>query len=89
MTTGALSAYFEARLKPALRTLLDRAIAVGEVRADLEIDDLLGAVAGLCMSAQGSDGLARARRMVAILCDGLRYAPSSAGARRRKTPRTG
>lgn len=67
-----LPAYFERRLKPELRALLDNAAASGEVRADVEADDLLVAVSSLCMSAQGDEGLARARRMVALLTDGLR-----------------
>jgi AcrR family transcriptional regulator len=67
-----LPAYFERRLRPALRTLLDAAAAAGEVRADVEPDDLLRAVARLCMSARDDDPGA-ARRMVALLVDGLRY----------------
>ncbi|MBC8164116.1 MAG: TetR/AcrR family transcriptional regulator [Roseiflexaceae bacterium] len=67
-----LPAYFQQRLQPALRTLLDAAVAAGEVRADVEPDDLLRAVASLCMSAH-DDGPAYARRMVALLVDGLRY----------------
>jgi hypothetical protein len=39
-----LPAYFEKRLRPALRTLLDTAAAAGEVRADIEPDELLRAV---------------------------------------------
>jgi AcrR family transcriptional regulator len=70
-----LPAYFEKRLQPALRTLLEAAAASGEVRADVKPDDLLRAVAGLCMSAH-EDGPARARRMVALLVDGLRYGAS-------------
>ncbi len=65
-----LRAYFEQRLRPALRTLLQSAAAAGEVRADVDADDLLGAVASLCMPAH-DDG--HARRMVALLVDGLRY----------------
>lgn len=72
----ALPAYFEKRLKPALRALLDDAIATGEIRAEAEPDDLLRAVPSLCMSAEGKEGLARARRMVALLVDGLRYGAS-------------
>ena len=73
-----LPAYFETRLRPALRSLLDAAIAEGEVRADVEPDDLLRAVARLCMSAH-DDGPGPARRMVALLVDGLRYGASSSG----------
>ncbi|MEJ0042830.1 MAG: helix-turn-helix domain-containing protein [Rhizomicrobium sp.] len=66
------AAYFNGRLRPALRTLLDAAAASGEVRADIEPDELLSAVAGLCMRAPGEKP-DHARRMVALLVDGLRY----------------
>jgi AcrR family transcriptional regulator len=71
-----LRGYFDQRLKPALRSLLDDAIKAGEIRAGEEPDDLLRAVPSLCMSAEGKEGLARARRMVALLVDGLRYSAS-------------
>jgi AcrR family transcriptional regulator len=48
----SLRAYFEQRVRPALRTLLQSAVAAGEVRDDVESDDLLQAVASLCMPAQ-------------------------------------
>jgi AcrR family transcriptional regulator len=64
-----LRAYFEQRVRPALRTLLESAVAAGEIRNDVESDELLHAVASLCMPAQ-EDG--RAQRMVALLVDGLR-----------------
>jgi AcrR family transcriptional regulator len=67
-----LPAYFEKRLRPALGTLLEGAVAEDEVRAGIEADDLLRAVASLCMSAHDGDP-AYARRMVALLVDGLRY----------------
>jgi AcrR family transcriptional regulator len=67
-----LPAYFEKRLLPALRMLLDSAVAAGEVRADVDADDLLSAVANLCRQAHDEDP-DRTRRMVALLVDGLRY----------------
>jgi AcrR family transcriptional regulator len=73
-----LPAYFQKRLLPAFRTLLEAAAAAGEVRADVEPDDLLGAVASLCMQTH-DDGPAHARRMVALLVDGLRYGASPSG----------
>jgi AcrR family transcriptional regulator len=76
-----LPAYFEQRLRPALRALLDNAVAIGEIRAGVEPDDLLRAVPGLCMSADGKEGLARVRRMVALLVNGLRYGASPSGER--------
>jgi AcrR family transcriptional regulator len=68
----ALPAYFQKRLLPALRTLLAAAAAAGEARADVDADDLLRAVANLCMQAYDA-GPDHARRMVALLVDGLRY----------------
>jgi AcrR family transcriptional regulator len=77
-----LLSYFDQRLRPALRALLGAAVAAGEVRADVDADELLGAVASLCMSAHNA-GPGRAERMVALLVDGLRYgANSSANAPR-------
>jgi len=67
-----LPAYFQARLLPALQTLLDSAVAAGEVRADVNADDLLNAVANLCRRAH-DEAPDHARRMVALLIDGLRY----------------
>jgi AcrR family transcriptional regulator len=67
-----LPGYFDQRLRPALRMLLGAATAAREVRADVDADDLLGAVASLCMSAHNA-GPGRAERMVALLVDGLRY----------------
>ncbi len=67
-----LPGYFDQRLRPALGALLDTAAGAGEVRADVDADELLGAVASLCMSAHNA-GPGRAERMVALLVDGLRY----------------
>jgi AcrR family transcriptional regulator len=71
-----LPAYFQQRLQPAIRTLLESATAAGAVRTDIAADDLLGAVASLCMHAYGQ-GPEHARRMVALLVDGLRYGAGS------------
>ena len=65
-----LPGYFDERLRPALRGLLKA--AAGQVRADVDADELLGAVASLCMSSHNA-GPGRAERMVALLVDGLRY----------------
>ena len=67
-----LPAYFQQRLEPALRKLLESAAAAGEVRTDIAAMDLLGAVASLCMHAY-DQGPKHARRMVSLLVDGLRY----------------
>ena len=72
-----LPAYFRERLKPALRTLLAAAVAAGEVRSDVEPADLLNAVANLSSTAHGG-GPTQARRMVALLVDGLRFGAGTA-----------
>jgi AcrR family transcriptional regulator len=71
-----LPAYFQERLRPALQSLLESAAAAGAVRADVDPDELLHAVASLC--APLHDGSPeRARRMVALLVDGLHYGARS------------
>ncbi len=78
---NALPAYFDARLRPALQTLLDAAARAGEVRSDIQPDDLLRAVGSLCMSTHDNQ-TDYVRRMVALLVDGLRYgADPSTGTR--------
>jgi AcrR family transcriptional regulator len=83
-----LRAYFQQRLRPALQTLLVSAAAAGEVRTDVEADDILGAVASLSMHAF-DQGPEHARRMVSMFVDGLRYVgnhrPQPKKVSRRKT----
>jgi AcrR family transcriptional regulator len=64
--------YFKKRMRPALKTLLDAAVAARVVRPGIEADDLLRAVATLCHGAHGEEP-AYARKMVELLVDGLRY----------------
>jgi AcrR family transcriptional regulator len=69
---NSLPAYFEARLCPALQTLLDAAAAASEIRNDITPYDLLRAVGNLCMPVKDEQS-DYARRMVTLLVDGLRY----------------
>jgi AcrR family transcriptional regulator len=68
----ALPGYFMERLAPALGSLLEAAIASGEIRAGISARDLLHAVANLCMPV-ADEGPDYSQRMVALLVDGLRY----------------
>jgi hypothetical protein len=68
----SLPGYFDRRLRPALRTLLEAAADAGEIRTDVDADELLGAVASLCMSSHNAEP-GRAERMVSLLVDGLRH----------------
>jgi len=72
----ALPAYFDQRFRPALGALPASAAAAGEVRADVDVDDLLRAVANLCLTSD-ADRAGHSRRMVALLIDGLRYGPGT------------
>lgn len=73
---ATLPAYFEKRLNPVLRNLLDTAAAAGELRADVEPYDLLRAAASLCTGIHNGDSKFT-RQMVALLVDGLRYRASA------------
>lgn len=74
---ATLPGHFDQRLRPALQTLLDAAIAAGETREDVETDDLLNAIARLCM-ATNEKKPGQGEQMVALLADGLRYGRASA-----------
>ncbi len=83
-----LPIYFRERFEPVLGSLLERAAACGDMRADVEPYDLLRAIGNLTMSS-GADGDAHTARMVELLVDGLRRAPEvKAGSKRRGAPRT-
>lgn len=71
-TFDPLPIYFNERLMPAFRKLLEAAISSGEVRSDVEADDLLGAIASLSRVAN-DDRPGNRQRMIALLADGLRY----------------
>jgi AcrR family transcriptional regulator len=77
-----LPSYFQRRFVPVLRTLLDTAAKTGEIRSDVDPEDLLRAVGNLTLPARDDDG--HTERMVALLVDGLRYG-TRAGARARQT----
>ncbi len=83
----ALPGYFRQHLEPALQSLLDAAVAAGEIRGDVEPYDLLRAVGNLSV-AGGDDGARHGRRMVDLLIDGLRFsAPGAGNAPARKRPK--
>lgn len=73
---SALPAYFDKHLRPVLENLLDNAIAAGAVRPGIQAADLLRAVSTLCQGPHG-EGTAYAKKMVALIVDGLRYGASA------------
>jgi AcrR family transcriptional regulator len=70
---STLRVRFEERVGPALRMLLDNAVAAGLVHDGEDPLELLGAVANLSVPAPGSTDNSRAYRMVGLLMKGLRY----------------
>ena len=60
-----LPAYFKQRLEPAIQVLLKSAASAGQARSDVAAEELLGAIASLCMHAF-TQGPKHARRMVSL-----------------------
>jgi AcrR family transcriptional regulator len=80
-----LPAYFLQRLRPAVQGMLDAGAAEGEIRPGVKPNELLHAVAMLCVPATCGE-TSDPHGMVGIFIDGLRY-----GARRsedERRPRT-
>jgi Bacterial regulatory proteins, tetR family. len=75
-----LPGYFMQRLGPTLGLLLEAATASGEIRADISPNDLLYAVANLCLPV-ADEGVAYSQRMVALLIDGLRHGAATSQSR--------
>ena len=72
----SLPDYVVGQLTPALSGLLDGAATHGTIRADVDARELL--FAGLSLAAPTSDNdTSQARRMMALLVDGLRYGASA------------
>jgi AcrR family transcriptional regulator len=71
-----LFAYVHARMHASMKELVDAAVAAGEIRSDVSPVDLMRAVSGVCMASDSTDWQAQARRLVALLVDGLRYGAS-------------
>ena len=72
-------------LREATQKLLTRAQRADEVRADVQLADLMGMVSGIChaLSAEPPESGCSAERMLAVVYDGLR----TPRARRRRSPR--
>ncbi|ODA66514.1 HTH-type transcriptional repressor KstR [Methyloligella halotolerans] len=73
----SLPDYVLGQLTPALEGLLDEAAAAGEIRPKTDANELL--LAALRLASPASDGKPEeARRMMALLFDGLRYGAKAA-----------
>ncbi|SME90579.1 transcriptional regulator, TetR family [Tistlia consotensis] len=67
-----LFTYSKQRLRAAVGSLLERAVAAGAIRPDIGPHDLLHALIGLCMQHGQPGWQASVRRLIDVLVDGLR-----------------
>jgi AcrR family transcriptional regulator len=70
--SSELKAYSFDRLTAAIGLLLDRAIAAGEIRADISAEDLLRTLVGIFYSQGAGEWQPTALRLVDVFVDGLR-----------------
>src|SRR6266550_8293594 len=73
--SSELVAYSLDRLTRAVGKLLQRAAAAGEVRADIDPEDLFRALVGMCYAHDGTAWQAKVLRLVDVFIDGLRRQP--------------
>jgi AcrR family transcriptional regulator len=70
-----LVAYSLDRLTRAVGELLQRAVAAGEIRADIDPEDLLRTLVGMCYAHDRPGWQAKVLRLVDVFIDGLRRRP--------------
>lgn len=70
------------RIRTAMGTLIAAGTEAGTIRDDVEADDLLRAMGGICMATDSPDWADRTARLVDLLVDGLRYGASGVPASR-------
>jgi len=73
--SSELVAYSLDRLTRAVGKLLQRAAAAGEIRADIDPEDLLRALVGMCYAHDGTGWQPKVLRLVDVFIDGLRQRP--------------
>lgn len=74
--SSELSAFSFDRLTRAVGDLLDRAVAAGEIRADIGAEDVLRALVGMCYMHDKPGWQASVLRLVDVFVDGLRRQPA-------------
>jgi AcrR family transcriptional regulator len=75
-SSSELVVYSIDRLTGALGQLLQRAAATGELRSDIDAEDLLRTLVGMCYAQDGPGWQAKVLRLVDIFVDGLRQRPN-------------
>ncbi len=75
--SSELYAYSFDRLTRAVGTLLDRAVAAGEIRADISPEDVLRALIGMCYMHEQPGWQSTVLRLMDVFIDGLRVQPDA------------
>lgn len=70
-----LMAYTTSRLSGAIALLLHPAVTAGLARPDIDAEDLLRTVVGLCYLQEGPEWQERSMRLLDVFLDGLRILP--------------
>jgi len=73
--SSELVTYSLDRLTWAVGEQLRRAAAAGEIRADIDPEDLLRALVGMCYAYDGTAWQPKVLRLIDVLVDGLRQRP--------------
>jgi AcrR family transcriptional regulator len=84
-----LTAYSFDRLTKAIGALLDRAVAAGEIRADVGPEDVLRALVGMCYLHDQPGWQASVMRLMDVFIDGLRIQTNRGVASTSASPRDG
>ncbi|MES1148435.1 MAG: TetR/AcrR family transcriptional regulator [Bradyrhizobium guangdongense] len=83
-SSSELAAYSMDRLTKAIGSLLDRAVAAGQMRADISPQDLFRALIGMCYMHDQAGWQSSVLRMLDVFVDGLRVQPAT----KARSPRT-
>lgn len=75
-SSSELAAFSMDRLTKAIGSLLDRAVAAGQMRGDISPEDLLRALVGMCYMHDQPGWQSSVLRMLDVFVDGLRVQPA-------------
>ncbi len=85
-SSSELTAFSFDRLTKAVAALLDRAVAAGEIRADISPEDVLRALVGMCYLHDQPGWQKSVVRLLDVFVDGLRV-KAGAGGQATRAPR--
>lgn len=85
-SSSELAAFSMDRLTRAIGSLLDRAVAAGQMRGDVGPEDLLRALVGMCYMHDQPGWQSSVLRMLDVFVDGLRVQPAGKAKARAAKP---